>query len=301
MTATIRQPVSAGSTAYILALTGACTIRDLILDGNRDARGWPGGWDWQQSFNTYCHDGTFDIDRVRLVNSPSDGIHFGKNVTATLNDIEASACFRGAVTMVGGNSTITIDNLRGEWLHMEWDTYGTGSSKAINLTLTNSVLPRGVELETWGTLDVSDCDLGKRFWLYGEGGAAASFTGCTIGLGGDDDAVDEEFEYVTNTIQFPRDVTFTNCTFTGSRLNLQPEVYSSPGVLFGAFSGQRITFDNCHFVGSGGPAVYNYGDEVDRGNVMEFTNGCTYSGFDSAYAMRPGFFATVVGTMTHAA
>lgn len=299
MTTTIRQPATAGSTAYIAQMTGTCVIRDITLDGNRDARGWPGGWGWQQSFNAYLHDGTFDIDRVDLRNSPSDGIHFGKNVTATLNDISASACFRGAVTMVGGNSTISIDNLRGEWLHMEWDTYGTGSSRAINLTVTNSVLPRGVELETWGTLSVSNSDLGKRFWLYGEGGAAATFTNCIIGLGGTDDAVDTGFEYTTNTIQFPRNVTFTNCTFSGSRLNLQPEVYSAPGVLLGAFSGQHITFDGCHFNGSGGPAVYNYGDGIDRSNVVEFKGGCTYSGFDSAYDIRPGFIATVIGTMTH--
>ena len=298
MTTTIKLPTNAPTDASIIEMIGTGVIRDVVLDGNRDARGWPGGWDWQQSFNVYCHDGTFDIDRVRLINTPSDGIHFGKNVTATLNDIEASACFRGAVTMVGGNSTITIDNLQGEWLHMEWDTYGDGSSKAINLTLTNSVLPRGVELESWGTLDISDCDLGSRFWLYGEGGAAATFTNCAIGLGGADDAIEAGFEYATNTIQFPRDVTFTNCTFTGSRLNLGPEVYSAPGVLLGAFTDQHITFDNCHFNGNGGPAIYNYGDEIDRGNVMEFTNGCTYSGFDSAYEIRPGFIVDVIGTMT---
>lgn len=59
-------------------------------------------------------------------------------------------------------------------------------------------------------------------------------------------------------------------------------------------------FDNCTFTGAGAQAIYNYGDAIDRGNIVEFRNGCTYSGFSAGYVTRPGFFATVIGSLTPA-
>lgn len=287
---TIQLPATANSTARILSLTGNCIIRDLRFDGNRAARGWPGGWDWQQSFSLFLRDGTFDIDNVEFINSASDGVHFGKNTTATVDNLTSSACFRGAITIVGGNSTFTVHNASGDWLHMEIDTPGDGGSNAVTLTANNCDWPRGVELEARGPITITNSNLGSRFWLLGEDGGEVQITDCTIGLGGSDEA--SELSYGTNSIYYPRDVTFTRCTFTGSPLYLLPEVL---GV---TFTGQHIIFDDCTFTGTGAQAIYNYGDAINRGNTVEFRNGCTYSGFGAGYVTRPGFFATVVGSLT---
>ena len=290
MTTTIRQPVSVSSTSRLVELTGTAAIQNIVLDGNRSARGWPGGFDWQQSCNAYLHDGTFAVTGVRLLNSPGDGVLVGANATVDVESVTSVDCFRGAITMVGGNSTATLTDIDGDWLHIEIDTLGTGDLMTVDVTATNCSFPRGVELESWGAIEFADCDLGVRFWLLGEGGGAATFTDCTIGLGGADDAIGPGFEYVTSSIYYPRDVTFTRCAFTGGPLNLYPEVLSA------TFEDQHITFVDCTFTGSGAQAVYNYGNSTDLGNTIEFVR-CTYSGFDAGYVLRDGFYATLVGTL----
>lgn len=292
MTTTIQLPASAGPTARIVTLDGSSSIRDITLDGNRTARGWPGGWGWQQSFLAWLRDGTFVVTNTTVQNSASDGLHIGKDASVTITDLTSSACFRGAITIVGGNTDVTITRAQGDWLHMEVDTPGAGASNVVDLTATDCVWPRGVELEARGTIAISDSDLGSRFWLIGEDGGAVTFDNCTIGLGGSDEA--SEYAYATNSIYYPRDVTFTNCTFTGTSLYLYPEVL---GV---TFTGQHIVFDNCTFTGTGAQAIYNYGDAVDRGNIVEFRNGCTFSGFSAGHVTRPGFFATVTGSLSPA-
>lgn len=298
MTTTLVMHPNAGNVKLITA-TGTLPIRDVVLDGNTAARGWPGGYAWEGSALLWLSNGTFDIDRVTLRDSAGDGISILANSTVTIDDVTATDCFRGAVTITGGNTVVTIDNLQGSWFQIEKDHDGTGGVSTIVVTMTNSTLPEGVELESWGAVTVSHCDLGKRFWIYGEGGAPVRITDCIIGLTNSladfpPDTTPEQADVFGRSIYYGRDVVFTRCHFTGPPLVLYPDILGL------TFSGQRITYDACTFTGSGPQAIYNYGDSVDRGNVVEFKNGCTYTGFDAGYALRPGYHATLVGSLAPA-
>lgn len=294
MTTTLKIPASQEE-VRLFSATGTVEIAHVTLDGNRDARGWPGGHAWEQSSLAFLSDGTFNVHDVHLVNSAGDGIHIVQNATVTIQDVIAVDCFRGAVTMTGGNTSVMIDNLQGSWLQIERDTDGTAGATSLALTMTNSTLPEGVELEAWGDVVITNCDLGARFWLVGSPGAPARIADCTIGLSNspDDfpsDANEEQIDTFGRSIYWGRDVVFTRCTFTGAPLKLYPAVLGQ------TYSGQTVRFIDCTFTGTGDQAVYNYGDAADVGNTVEFID-CTYSGFSAGYVLRPGFYATHIGTL----
>lgn len=290
---TLVLPASAAE-VKLLSATGTAEITNVVFDGNRDARAWPGGHSWEHSALLFLHDGTFDVHDITVKNSTGDGIHVVQNATATIRNVVASDCFRGGVTITGGNTTVTIDNLQGSFLQIERDTDGAGGSTALALTMTNSTIPEGVELEAWGPVSVSNCNLGARFWLLAGPGGAVRITDCTIELSNSasdfqSDATAEQVDIFGRSIYWGRDVVFTRCTFTGAPLHLYPDVLGT------SYSGQSIRFVDCTFTGAGAQAVYNFGDTVDRGNVVEFVH-CTYSGFDAGYQLRPGFYATLIGS-----
>mgnify|MGYP000340722458 FL=1 len=300
---TIAMNTTAGSTDKLLWLTGTSVLRDVTLDGRRTERGWPGGYSWEQSCLARMIDGTLDVDRVTLTNSPGDGITILCNVTATLDDVTASNCFRSAVTITGGNTSVTINRLTGSWLQIEYDTPGTGGSNVIALTMNDSSLPEGVELEAWGAVTITNTDLGRRFWIEGRGGAPVRITDCTIGLSKSEADFGGAFtdpDQLTAfgcSIYYPRDIVFTRCTFTGRPgVGLELRPFALP--VFSA-TGQSVIFDACRFVGTGGTAVYNYGDTIGAGrtNTVEFRNGCTFTGYDTGYELRPGCSGTLVGSL----
>lgn len=303
MTTTLKLPATAGATATLLSLTGTMSVRDVTLDGNRTARGWPGGYAWEHSALLTLASGTFDLDRVNLINSAGDGITVFTDATVTINDVTAADCFRSAVTITGGNTTVTIDNLQGSWLQIEYDTPGAGASTTIALTMTNSTLPEGVELEANGAVTISNCDLGRRFWIEGRGGAAVRITDSLIRTSKTEADFGGAFTDISQvdrfgcSIYYPRDIIFTRCAFTGCGLELRPDA------LIGEFTatGQSVKFVDCTFVGTGQAAVYNWGQATGSGrtNTVEFS-GCTYSGYDAGYVLRPGYTGTLVGTLPHA-
>lgn len=294
---TLKLPPTAAE-VKLLTAGGTSEIAHLVFDGNRDNRAWPGGHSWEHSALLYLSNGTFDVHDLTVENSTGDGIHIVENATATLTNITAADCFRGGVTITGGNTTVTIDNLQGSWLQIERDTDGAGGSTALAFTMTNSTTPLGVELEAWGAVAISDCDLGARFWLVGSPGGAVRITDCNIGLSIDaddfqSDANPEQVDTFGRSIYWGRDVVFTRCTFHGAPLRLYPSVLDA------SYGGQSVTFVDCTFTGSGAQAVYNYGDLTDLGNTVEFVR-CTYTGFDAGYELRPGFYASLVGTLAAA-
>lgn len=303
MTTTLKMPATAGATATLLTINGTMPVRDVALDGNRVARGWPGGYAWEHSALLFLSSGTFDLDRLTLANSAGDGISIHTDATVTINDVTATDCFRSAVTMTGGNTSVTIDNLQGSWLQIEEDTNGTGGVTTIALTMTNSTIPEGVELEANGPITITNCNLGRRFWIEARGGQPVRITDCQIRTSKTEADFGGAFTDISQvdtfgcSIYYPRDIIFTRCAFTGCGLELRPDA------LIAEFTatGQSIEFIDCTFVGSGPAAVYNYGQVTGSGrtNTVKFTR-CTYSGFDSGYVLRNGFTGTLVGSLPHA-
>ncbi len=147
--------------------------------------------------NCYFHDGC------------GDAVSLHRNVNATITNCEAKDVFRGGVTLTGGNSTLVVKNLKA-WgdehdsgVDIEIDGRGFGGSRAVDITMEDVWLG--------GDFDIST----------GRGG---SFYGNNIHcdnppvrmIGGPIVIENSTFNcaYTKSCyINFPRGITFNNCTF----------------------------------------------------------------------------------------
>lgn len=121
-------------------------LENFILDGNMNESNW--------TWNTYSQEqasciflsgrndisingvteewmrARFHLQNVKCQNSVSDGLHINRNVDLTYSNLEFEHCFRGGLTMTGGNSVIKGDNVTAfdARIDLEVDGGGIGGS-----------------------------------------------------------------------------------------------------------------------------------------------------------------------------
>lgn len=121
-------------------------LENFILDGNMNESNW--------TWNTYSQEqascillsgrndisingvteewmrARFHLQNVKCQNSVSDGLHINRNVDLTFSNLEFEHCFRGGLTMTGGNSIIKGDSVTAfdARIDLEVDGGGIGGS-----------------------------------------------------------------------------------------------------------------------------------------------------------------------------
>jgi len=147
--------VDASSFTTLADISNRVRIENLILDGNM----YNSQWTW----NTYNQEqasclflqgnpsisiggvtqewmrARFHVQNVKFQNSVSDGLHINRNVDLTFSNLEYEHCFRGGLTMTGGNSVIKGDTVTAfdARIDLEVDGGGIGGSYKAWIYLTN--------------------------------------------------------------------------------------------------------------------------------------------------------------------
>lgn len=282
-------PAAAG-TADLLQVRGVTTVRNITLDGNLHNRGPYRDHQMEQSALIEARDATMTVSDVTLVDSPGDGICIRSGVVATITDVTATDCFRGGVTITGGDTDVTITRYTGGGTEapafVQMESAGGVPVEGMNLTIADSEMPSlQVEGHAESVVTVTGSTIDSGIWVHGLWGGQVVFEDCTINL------TDMK---PLNEVRYYVDVTFRRCTFTGSRLRLVPVTEGRVAPFC------RLTFEDCTFTGEGLAAVYNEGTASGDGfdHLVTFAGSCTFVGFDAGYVLAPGRYGPVAGDLT---
>ncbi|MEE6295219.1 hypothetical protein [Georgenia wangjunii] len=138
-------------------------LRNMTIDGNLVEQGPWQGYELEQAMLVSISGNPggpgrqpFLTENVKVINSPSDGLHLNRNVRATLVNTEGVDCFRGGITVTGGHTIVEIvgytgsGDVCGAHLDIEIDSAGYGGSKTITVNGTDvaDLTPIGVGKST---------------------------------------------------------------------------------------------------------------------------------------------------------
>ena len=117
----------------------AIVLRDLTVDGAIHEQGAFRDYEQEQSSLIFLNgqrDGPYRqvvrISGVTVQNSVSDGIHLWTATDATITDLRGVDCFRGGLTITGGDNRVRVDGYRGSGeftgahIDIELDTLSNG-------------------------------------------------------------------------------------------------------------------------------------------------------------------------------
>lgn len=127
--------------------TNAIIIRNLIFDGNQKNQ-----WDFNLYQLQHAHLCNIAVNssspnkrRLELIvekctfrNGVGDGLSIGPNINGLIDQCKGHNVFRGDITIVGGNSDLTISNFRGNYIQVEIDGGGFEGNMDGELTFRNS-------------------------------------------------------------------------------------------------------------------------------------------------------------------
>ena len=124
-------------------------ISNLIIDGNMYNSQWSfATYSQEQASNIFIGGENssdsekrvkFLLHNVHTQNSVSDGLHIWKNSDVIIKDCFADKCFRGGLTLTGGNTNLYLDGWHATDARcdMELDTDGSNGSRSMNIFMKN--------------------------------------------------------------------------------------------------------------------------------------------------------------------
>lgn len=284
-----------------LSYTGAqdskmTVLKDLEFDGNCwEMWSTEDGYAQEQASLLIAYGSASAPGRLNLTiencyfhDSTSDGIHIRTNANATILNCRSRDCFRGGITLTGGNTTVTVNgfdsvaDLTCDGIDIEPDGAGYGDSYAVDVRLNNVYIDKD--------LDVA-ISRGSRFTaenLYMRKG------GYYIGVGADvtlrnvylkkDDSISAVMGELANLVRIYETNTalFENVIFDGNGCT-----NSACQTRFYSIKSSFVHFDKCKFIngawGIGGSGTANDATFVVTNCVFETTNG--YGGKDGNVEM----------------
>lgn len=92
------------------------------------------------------------IENCTFADCPSDGIHIVNDVEAFIVNCKSTDCFRGGLTITGGNTDVTVNGFEcnsptvNDGIDIEIDSPGYNKSFAINVSLTNIVVDKDFDI-----------------------------------------------------------------------------------------------------------------------------------------------------------
>ncbi len=119
-------------------------IKNILFDGNWNNAQWTrGSYNQEQASSLMIYGSNqtdinkrvrFHLDNVRFKDSVSDGLHVQVNADVTAVNCYAENCFRGGLTLTGGNTVVNIKNWRAEnaKLDAEIDASGSNGSRTVH-------------------------------------------------------------------------------------------------------------------------------------------------------------------------
>ena len=295
------------------ARSKSIVIRGLTLDGNLANQGPYDGFELEQSPLIFLSESNSDpdprklrvvLDHVTTVNSPSDGIHLHRNIDAVVTNCVGVDCFRGGLTLTGGNSVVYVSNYEGggdvcgAHVDVEVDAPGLNSSRRLDLTIKGAKFTHrapvgmGLQLAAYGggRLTLDDVDATCGLFLAGGdatyGAGAVRVRNCRF----------ETFQSTNrNAIRNPHDVEFTNVEFVSNTSGTAGEVHAlNVQHHYGAAptTDNRLRFKGCtwsvgaHTVGDVPIAVYTAATVA--GNTLHVIGGSVSSDFARGFQLASG-------------
>lgn len=234
--ATLLRPANAGN--WVRTLTtqhrqwaGATdappiVIRGLTIDGNSAQQGPYKNYELQQAMHvlisgdpTQAGRQVAVIDDVTLITSTSDGVHVWHNADVTLRNVRAVDCFRGGITMSGGNSITRVygyvgsGDIDGAHIDHEIDTPGYGGTYRHDLIVSDASILSAVEplqVMAYGGAQVTLRNVTCNSGIHLDGGESSRGFG-SIRV---DDCSFVTFGSRGNQIAHPADIRISRTTFT---------------------------------------------------------------------------------------
>ncbi len=200
-------------------------LRNLTVDGSIHEQGPFRDYEQEQSSLIFLngrgdtpHRQVIRIEDVTVKNSVSDGIHLWTNTDATITSLEGVDCFRGGLTITGGDSRVRLDGYRGSGdvtgahIDIELDTPSNGRYHG-DFELRDAIIedgphtrPTDIECGDDGRALIENCAFRSGFTMMGLGGTIEVRDSELHGK-------DNSEGVVPRTIHRGDDVTFTRCEF----------------------------------------------------------------------------------------
>lgn len=233
------------------------SIKGFTFDGNRANQGEYTNYQLQQSpllFLSAANQGgrlRVNIDDCTFRDSVSDGISIHRNVDVKISNCVSDNCFRGGVTVHGGNSNVQITNVtcKGDvhksGVDFEVDSVGYNSSYRTNVTINGMIID--------GDFDVAMKDgsvlNGTNIQVYGSPfhiispNSSVTISNSKFYIG--------SISGIDNTVITPKDVTFDNCEFIVYNDGTTNVKYAAVRVYFNSggstHTNQKINLINCRY------------------------------------------------------
>lgn len=238
-------------------------FRNLTFDGNRSKQSTYFRFELEQSALLFVAAKatspghlTVVVENCAFYEGVADGLSIGPNVLAQVSSIRGDNCFRGCVTIHGGNSVVQLSNLMlktsdprlmpfSSGLHIEVDVPGFSGSKATTVQMTNVQLPHspmsigigpGCEVRGTNVTAGPSCTFSAH-------GARVSFVNSQFLIGAKSSSV--------NRIVDPSDMTFEGCEFRVSRWGaIDGDTFVAGHIFLNAVdptSARRLRFSGCRF------------------------------------------------------
>jgi hypothetical protein len=244
-------------------------LRNLTVDGAIQEQGAFRDYEQEQSSLIFLNGlkdtpwrQKVEIRDVTVMNSVSDGIHLWTATEATITNLRGIDCFRGGLTITGGDNLVRLQGYRGSGeftgahIDIELDTLSNGRFHG-DFEIRDAIVedgpytrPSDVECGDGGRAVIENCAFRSGFTMMGLNGTIEVRDTELHGKDGDEGIV-------PRVIHRGDDVTFTRCDFRahGTRVGTPTseilagvriqQVYSFDSAALN--NPRRVLFDQCTF------------------------------------------------------
>ena len=247
----------------------AIVLRNLTVDGAIQEQGAFRAYEQEQSSLIFLngqkdtpHRQVVEIADVTVMNSVSDGIHLWTATDATITNLRGVDCFRGGLTITGGDNRVRLRGYRGggeftgAHIDIELDTLSNGRFHG-DFEIDDAIVedgphtrPTDIECGDGGRAVITDSAFRSGFTMMGLNGTI-EVTDCEL------HGKDGSEGIVPRVVHRGDDVTFTRCDFRahGTRVGTPraeilagvriQQTYSFDAAALN--NPRRVVFDRCTF------------------------------------------------------
>lgn len=192
------------------------------------------------------------IENCYFHDNVSDGIHIVRNTNAIIKNCRSLDCFRGGLTVTGGNTTVEVNGFDSrseqtpDGIDLEQDSNGYNDSKAVTLSLNNIQIDTDLDISVNSASNVTIDNLTMRKGGYSlRGGGSLTVRNSILIKDIENYTAAEELSnqiYAMTTAKY----LFENVVFDGNNCDVAGND-SACQFTFYTPSGMYLTLDKCTF------------------------------------------------------